>query len=317
VERHNRASRVTQLDAGRIANLTVEDESSSKPPRVDVRHPTTEQSEREKGGRTMSTVICPKCGVINSDALKNCRMCVASLESAAPHLAYVPTAEGNTVESARVPLASTATFGEWVKTRVGSVVVGCVLGGLFGYLLRPSYPLIGQLPFGIVISRGATLRGFDQALVPLAQTSFNYLLFGAVVGAALSYVIFKLAPSSTPLEPAEIDFLTAKPIQDAKTQILGFFVRQGGAIKMDSPQLVTASFGSTLTTRLLGSWFAGVESLPREVLVMLSEKEGKTGVKVVVRDAFGFGSRVGMETKLRGIMQQQAVAIKAQFDDAK
>jgi hypothetical protein len=51
------------------------------------------------------------------------------------------------------------------------------------FLLRPSAMLVGQLPFGVVMTRGVYLRDFDQVLVPVAQTSFNVTLAGAVLGA--------------------------------------------------------------------------------------------------------------------------------------
>ncbi len=62
-------------------------------------------------------------------------------------------------------------------------VGGFLLGALVGYLYRPPAFLIGQLPFHVVISRGTSLKGFDQMYIPVAETSFNYLLGGGVVGA--------------------------------------------------------------------------------------------------------------------------------------
>jgi len=49
--------------------------------------------------------------------------------------------------------------------------------------------LIGQLPFGAVITRGSTLKGVDQLLVPLAQKSFNIMMAGLVIGAAVGLVV--------------------------------------------------------------------------------------------------------------------------------
>ena len=62
-------------------------------------------------------------------------------------------------------------------------VAGFLVGALVGYLYRPPAFLIGQLPFDIVISRGTSLKGFDQMYIPVAETSFNYLLGGGVAGA--------------------------------------------------------------------------------------------------------------------------------------
>ncbi len=66
--------------------------------------------------------------------------------------------------------------------RTVPVVAGVVLGLVVSFLLRPSVPLTGQLPLGIVLTRGATLRDLDALLIPVAQQSFNYLLAGGVVG---------------------------------------------------------------------------------------------------------------------------------------
>jgi hypothetical protein len=64
-----------------------------------------------------------------------------------------------------------------------------VLGGFVGFLLRPSVVLIGQLPFGTVISRGRNLTGFDMLLKGAAEQSLNYLLAGAIIGAFVGTVI--------------------------------------------------------------------------------------------------------------------------------
>jgi hypothetical protein len=58
-----------------------------------------------------------------------------------------------------------------------------------GFLLRPSVPLIGPLPFETVITRGANLTGLDSLLKGAAETSFNYMLVGVVVGALVGWVI--------------------------------------------------------------------------------------------------------------------------------
>ncbi len=67
-------------------------------------------------------------------------------------------------------------------------VGGFLLGALVGYLYRPPAFLIGQLPFDVVISRGTSLKGFDQVYIPAAETSFNYLLGGGVAGAVAGIV---------------------------------------------------------------------------------------------------------------------------------
>jgi len=66
---------------------------------------------------------------------------------------------------------------------------GAILGGLIGYLYRTPAFLVGQLPFTHVISRGKTLKGFDQMLIPVEEASFNYLLAGVIIGAILGYIV--------------------------------------------------------------------------------------------------------------------------------
>jgi uncharacterized membrane-anchored protein YhcB (DUF1043 family) len=75
------------------------------------------------------------------------------------------------------------------------VSLGLLIGAFIGFLVRPTAPLIGQLPFGVVMTRGANLRGLDQILVPLAQRSFNYVLVGAILGVIGGFVIGRLGPS--------------------------------------------------------------------------------------------------------------------------
>ena len=67
--------------------------------------------------------------------------------------------------------------------------VGFVLGGFVGFLLRPSAPFIGQLSFVTVITRGATLSGLDRLLVPTAETSFNYMVSGALLVGMIGAVL--------------------------------------------------------------------------------------------------------------------------------
>lgn len=68
-------------------------------------------------------------------------------------------------------------------------VTGFLVGGLIGFLARPSAFLIGQLPLKHVITRGGNLEGMDQILIPLAERSFNFMLIGAVLGATVGAVL--------------------------------------------------------------------------------------------------------------------------------
>jgi len=78
---------------------------------------------------------------------------------------------------------------ESISPMIGIGSVGFLIGGLIGFLARPSAFLIGQLSFGTVISRGTNLKGMDQMLVPLAQQSFNTMLIGAIIGTVAGMLI--------------------------------------------------------------------------------------------------------------------------------
>ena len=67
-------------------------------------------------------------------------------------------------------------------------IAGLLIGSVVGFLLRPSVPLMGQLPFKTVITRGANLRGLDQLLLGYARTSFNYLVAGMILGAIVGLI---------------------------------------------------------------------------------------------------------------------------------
>ena len=76
------------------------------------------------------------------------------------------------------------------SSNAGYYLAGLVIGALIGFLLRPSVPLLGQLPFSAVITRGASLQGVDVLAKSAAEQSFNYMLAGAILGvvAAVLYV---------------------------------------------------------------------------------------------------------------------------------
>jgi hypothetical protein len=68
-------------------------------------------------------------------------------------------------------------------------IVGFLAGGVIGFLYRPSVIIIGQLPFDVIITRGANLKGVDQVLIPIAQTSFNNMMAIAVIGAVIGIIV--------------------------------------------------------------------------------------------------------------------------------
>jgi uncharacterized membrane-anchored protein YhcB (DUF1043 family) len=69
-------------------------------------------------------------------------------------------------------------------------LIGLLTGGFVGFLLRPADVLGNQLPFADVITRGASMEGLESALMTtLAETSFNYLAAGAIIGLVAGVVI--------------------------------------------------------------------------------------------------------------------------------
>ena len=90
---------------------------------------------------------------------------------------------------------------QWLKARDESsmksklTIAGLLIGSVVGFLLRPSVPLMGQLPFTTVVTRGANLRGLDQLLLGYARTSFNYLIAGMVIGTIVGLIAAFVIPS--------------------------------------------------------------------------------------------------------------------------
>ncbi|MFA6619234.1 MAG: hypothetical protein WCT23_09220 [Candidatus Neomarinimicrobiota bacterium] len=75
------------------------------------------------------------------------------------------------------------------KPIIGIGSLGLLVGALIGFLSRPASVLAGKIPFVHVLTRGATYKGVDQVLINLAQESFNIMLVGAIVGAAVGIVL--------------------------------------------------------------------------------------------------------------------------------
>jgi hypothetical protein len=93
-------------------------------------------------------------------------------------------------------------------TVVGFASAGAVVGLVLGFLFRPSVPFVGQLPLGTVLSRGSNLSGMDMILRSVAEQSFNYMIVGAILCAAIMagvrYVMLQNAarPTTVPASPA-------------------------------------------------------------------------------------------------------------------
>jgi len=74
-----------------------------------------------------------------------------------------------------------------------AIAAGCaIVGGFIGFLVRPYYPEIGQLPFGTVITRGGNLVGASIVLKGAAEESFQYLLHGATPAAIVGNIVGSL-----------------------------------------------------------------------------------------------------------------------------
>jgi hypothetical protein len=67
-------------------------------------------------------------------------------------------------------------------------IAGLLIGSLVGFPLRPSVPLVGQLPLTTVITRGANLRVSTSYCWGHARTSFNYLIAGMLLGAIVGLI---------------------------------------------------------------------------------------------------------------------------------
>ena len=89
-------------------------------------------------------------------------------------------------------------------------LLGSLLGALVGFLMRPSFPLVGQLDLDVVLSRGMSLKGIDGAMRSTAEQSCNYVLIGAIVGGSL-FALVKMGRTTnqqpaltvpTPTDPA-------------------------------------------------------------------------------------------------------------------
>jgi len=135
-------------------------------------------------------MFCPNCATAIPDGTKFCGRCGHALDGSLSPVT-TPTVATVTTPSQGSPSRPPASPGTGLV-----LAIGILVGGFLGFLMRPSVFLIGQLPFGTVITRGSALSGIDQLLVPTAQQSFNVMVLGALIGAAVGFGLSRLLPKS-------------------------------------------------------------------------------------------------------------------------
>lgn len=131
-------------------------------------------------------MFCPTCGTAIPDGTKFCSQCGHALTATQSPI----TTPASTPGIAPPQLSSSRPS---ALPRIGLMLaVGFLVGGLIGFSMRPSVLLIGQLPFGTVLTRGSALSGLDQLLIPTAQQSFNVMVLGALIGSAGGFGLIRL-----------------------------------------------------------------------------------------------------------------------------
>lgn len=120
----------------------------------------------------------PQCGHQNPDSPKFCNDCGtrARLQTLKKH--------------------RRSAFGQVIRFGF----YGAFLGTFIGFLLRPSAPVVGQIPLANVLSRGVDIA---QVLTPFAETSFNYVLSGLILGWLIGAITgYLLSKNSGVMRPA-------------------------------------------------------------------------------------------------------------------
>jgi len=91
---------------------------------------------------------------------------------------------------------------------LGTLLLGAFLGGMVGFMHRPAVPQIGRLPFDTVITRGEAVR-FDETVRPNAELSFNFVVIGSLLGAAIFGFCASMTQTRSPLSTARFGWLRA------------------------------------------------------------------------------------------------------------
>lgn len=116
------------------------------------------------------------CGITNKDNASNCGGCGWTREQLKEYLENKSKGVSTVIQGSSSKAVPYGIFG---------FLLGCAIGFLF----RPSILLVGQLPFLVVLTRGAGLKGMDAMFIPAAQTSFNYMFVAGILGAILGGMI--------------------------------------------------------------------------------------------------------------------------------
>jgi uncharacterized OB-fold protein len=165
----------TEKQAAPSPNLDTATKRSPLPSEQEIR-----EWEKLITKSAIALINCPACNSEVSNQAIACPKCGHPIKDPEPvqvskSNTFTPVTKGNS-SSSRSPILSWA-------------VIGFLVGGCIGFQLRPSVPLVGQLPFDVVISQGSNLRGADHLLIPFAQASFNEMLTGAILGAIIGIII--------------------------------------------------------------------------------------------------------------------------------
>lgn len=135
-------------------------------------------------------MFCPTCGTEIPDATKFCGQCGQAVVRSEAKVNEPLPGVGEVPQQASEPSGSAPLDLRFL------LAIGFLAGGFIGFLLRPSVFLVGQLPFSTVVTRGSGLSGLDQLLVPSAQQSFNVMVAGTLVGAAVAFAASRLLAKS-------------------------------------------------------------------------------------------------------------------------
>jgi hypothetical protein len=128
---------------------------------------------------TITLINCPACQLEVSNQAAACPKCGQPIKAPPP----VKVSSAKTF----IPLKKKPSYTAGKIIGIGAL--GLLIGGAIGFALRPSVPFIGQLPFEVVITQGANLKGLDQILISKARESFTYLVAGAILGAISGGII--------------------------------------------------------------------------------------------------------------------------------